>query len=111
MYVTLSAMPWRNVLANFEHEIVCAVQTAPRKTPVVAWLLSASTGKFCGLCDGYGVGVAVGSGVGVGGGVGVRNGGPGVGVDLSDPPLGAGVGVGAAVGLEFGMMPLPPGSA
>src|SRR5581483_11946457 len=99
MYVTLSAMPWRNVLANFEHEIVCAVQTAPRKTPVVAWLLSASTGKFCGLCDGYGVGV------------GVRNGGPGVGVDLSDPPLGAGVGVGAAVGLEFGMMPLPPGSA
>src|SRR5579885_1131408 len=96
--------------------MTCAVQTAPRNTPVVAWLVSVRTGRFCGLCDGYGVGVAVGIGVGVGTGVGVGGGvcipgGAGVGFYLRYPPLRAAVGVGAVVGFEFGMLPPAAGSA
>src|SRR5579883_3501348 len=54
---TPTASPWRNVFANVEQGI-CGVQTAPRKTPDFALLVSLSMGRFCGLSVGYGVGDA-----------------------------------------------------
>src|SRR5579885_300920 len=42
---TPTARPWRNVFAKVEHGI-CGVQTAPRKTPEFALLVSLRIGRF-----------------------------------------------------------------